>query len=190
VARINLLPWREWERERKQKEFVTNLGVTLGVALVIVYLVGLYLNAAIDTQLKRNSYLEGKIVVLNERIKEIESLRETREQLLARMRVIQELQGNRPVIVRVFDEIVRTLSEGVYYTDLRKEGETISIRGNAESNNRISDLMRRIDGSEWFADPNLKGIKRNPSFGEQASSFDLTLLQVNPRQTEIDAEEG
>ncbi len=189
MARINLLPWREWDRERKQKEFVTNLAVIVGVAVAIVWAVGLYLNSTIDTQLKRNSYLESKIAVQNERIKEIDNLRETREQLLARMRVIQELQGNRPVIVRVFDEIVRTLSEGVYYTDLRKEGTTISIRGNAESNNRISDLMRRIDGSEWFADPNLKGIKRNPSFGEQASSFDLTLLQVSPSQTEL-AEEG
>ena len=185
MARINLLPWREWDRERKQKEFVTNLAVIVGVAGLLVYIAGAYLNAAIDTQTKRNTYLKGKIAVLDERIKEIDSLRETREQLLARMRVIQELQGNRPVIVRVFDEIVRTLSEGVYYIDLRKEGTTISIRGNAESNNRISDLMRRIDGSEWFADPNLKGIKRNPSFGEQASSFDLTLVQVNPSQTEL-----
>ena len=189
MARINLLPWREWERERKQKEFLTNLGVVVGVAAVLVYVVGLYLSGSIDTQLKRNTYLEGKIAVLNERIKEIDHLRETREQLLSRMRVIQELQGNRPVIVRVFDEMVRTLSEGVYYVDLRKEGTTISIRGNAESNNRISDLMRRIDGSEWFAEPNLKGIKRNPSFGEQASSFDLTLLQVSPSQTDL-GEEG
>ncbi len=189
MAKINLLPWREWDRERKQKEFLTNLGVVIGIAAALVYSFGLYLNGSIDTQLKRNTYLDGKISVLNERIKEIEDLRATREQLLSRMRVIQELQGNRPVIVRVFDEMVRTLSDGVYYTDLRKEGTTISIRGNAESNNRISDLMRRIDGSEWFADPNLKGIKRNPSFGEQASSFDLTLLQVSPSLTEL-SEEG
>lgn len=188
MARINLLPWREWERERKQKEFMTNLAVVVGVGVLIVYLGGLYLNSAIDTQRNRNNYLTSKIALLNERIKEIDNLRETREQLLARMRVIQELQGNRPVIVRVFDEIVRTLSDGVYYTDLRKEGTTISIRGNAESNNRISDLMRRIDGSDWFADPNLKGIKRNPAFGDQASSFDLTLLQVNPRQKELEDE--
>ena len=97
----------------------------------------------------------------------------------------QELQGNRPVIVRVFDELVRTLSKGVHYRKLSMNADQLVVQGTAESNNRISSLMRNLDESDWFAGPNLKSIKEDPTnidYGEQASSFDLTFVQVNPNQ--------
>ena len=93
------------------------------------------------------------------------------------------------VIVRVFDEIVRTLADGVHYAELTMEKQALSVRGTAESNNRISALMRNLNDSDWFAEPNLKSIKEdpaNPDYGEKASTFDLTFAQVNPK----DAEEG
>jgi type IV pilus assembly protein PilN len=101
------------------------------------------------------------------------------------MRVIQELQGNRPVIVRIFDELVRTLSKGVHYRELSMVGTTLAVQGTAESNNRISSLMRNLDESDWFSGPNLKSIKEDPTnsdYGEQASTFDLTFVQVNPNR--------
>lgn len=191
MARINLLPWREWERERKKKEFLANLlGVVLaGVAIVLLY--GVYLNGQIETQQARNAFLKEQIADLDRKIAEIENLQKTRDELLARMRVIQELQGNRPVIVRVFDELVRTLSKGVHFDRLEKHDKTLNVEGVAESNNRISSLMRNLDNSDWFANPNLKRIKEDPNnanYGAQASTFSLTFVQTNPKET--DTEEG
>ena len=101
------------------------------------------------------------------------------------MRVIQDLQGNRPVIVRVFDEVVQTLAKGVHYDALAMKSGLLSIEGVAESNNRISALMRNLDGSDWFASPNLRSIKEDPGnsdYGEQASTFDMSFVQVNPNK--------
>jgi type IV pilus assembly protein PilN len=186
MARINLLPWREWERERKKKEFLGNLAGVLVAGAALVVLVGFYLNDRIETQQARNAYLEQEIEELDRKIVEIENLQKTRDELLARMRVIQELQGNRPVIVRVFDEMVRTLAKGVHFKTLKKQGTTLAVEGVAESNNRISSLMRNLDNSDWFANPNLKTIKEDPQnqdYGSQASTFNLTFVQTNPNKT-------
>ncbi len=187
MARINLLPWREWERERKRKEFLGNLAGVLVAAVAIVLLFGWYLDGRIENQEDRNAFLEREIAVLDEKISEIQALQKKREELLARMRVIQELQGNRPVIVRVFDELVRTLAKGVHFRELKMQGTTLSVAGVAESNNRISSLMRNLDNSDWFASPNLKTIKEDPEnsdYGSQASTFNLTFVQTNPNLTE------
>jgi type IV pilus assembly protein PilN len=180
MARINLLPWRDWERERRKREFLTNLIAVALVSGVLVFLGQMHLDGRIDRQKGRNEWLRQEIAHLDTRIAEIRSLRQEREQMLARMQVIQGLQGNRPVIVRVFDEIVRTNAGGVFYANLRLEGNMVSLNGTAESNNRISTLMRNLDASEWFAEPNLKGIRENTAFGPQASNFQLTVRQTNP----------
>lgn len=183
MANINLLPWREWERERKQKEFLGQLVGVLIIAVLAILGAGRYLDASIENQNARNNFLDREIKLLDERIAEIRDLRKQREDLLARMRVIQELQGNRPVIVRVFDQLVQTLAKGVHYRRAQLSGADLVVAGVAESNNRISALMRNIDGSDWFASPNLKGIKedpQNPDYGEQASTFDLSFVQTNP----------
>jgi type IV pilus assembly protein PilN len=191
MARINLLPWREWERERKKKEFVGNLaGVfALGVALVFVF--GWVLNGRIEDQQERNRILQAEIVVLDHRIAEIQNLQKTRDELLARMQVIQQLQGNRPVIVRVFDELVRSLSTGTHFRKLNLEGTRLAVEGVAESNNRISALMRNLETSDWFARPNLRSIKedpRNPNYGPHASTFSLTFVQASPNVGSADEE--
>ena len=191
MANINLLPWREWERERKQKEFLVNLGGVVVLAVIVVLAAGQYLSQSVDHQKARNKFFMEKIAVLDEKIKEISTLQKDREELLERMRVIQQLQGNRPIIVRVFDEMVQTLAKGVHYTKLEMLDKQVSLEGVAESNNRISALMRNVDGSDWFADPNLKSIKEdteNRVYGSGASVFDLTFRQVNP--TEDADEEG
>ena len=183
MAHINLLPWREWERERKQKEFLGQIAAVLLIGVVMVLGAGVYLDTSIEGQEGRNKHLEKRIAVLDERIAEIAQLRSQREDLLARMRVIQELQGNRPVIVRVFDQVVQTLAKGVHYRRLTYQGTQLEVDGVAESNNRISALMRNIDGSDWFTQPNLKGIKEDPQnsdYGRQASTFDLSFVQTNP----------
>jgi type IV pilus assembly protein PilN len=187
MARINLLPWREWERERRKKEFFVNLAGVVLLGAVLVFVGGWYLDGRIERQDARNRYLETEIVVLDQKIAEIRDLQRTRDELLARMRVIQELQGNRPVIVRVFDELVRTLATGVHFRKLQMQGTQFSVEGVAESNNRISTLMRNLDASDWFASPNLRSIKedpQNPNYGAQASTFSLTFVQANPNKAD------
>ena len=182
MAHINLLPWREWERERRKNEFLIRLGGSLVLGAVLVLAGGWYLDNSVDQQNARNQFVKDKIAVLDQQIAEIRDLREKREQLLARMRVIQELQGNRPVIVRLFDELVRTLAKGVYFTAMKLEGPVLSVDGTAESNNRISSEMRNLDGSDWLKEPNLKGIKENSNVGAQASNFQLTVVQTSPKK--------
>lgn len=191
MARINLLPWREWEREQKKNEFLVNLGIVLAGAALAVFLWGYALDNATERQNSRNTVLQTEIGKLDVKIAEIKDLRRQREELLSRMRVIQDLQGNRPVIVRIFDEVVRTLSSGVHYKSLSMAQTQLAVDGIAESNNRISSLMRNLDNSEWFTKPNLKTIKEDPNnsdYGAQASSFELIFTQVNPNAIVEDAE--
>ena len=189
MANINLLPWREWERERKRKEFLTQLVVVLVIGLLLVFGAGWQLDNSIGNQNQRNERLERGINRLDSKIAEIRTLRKERQDLLARMQVIQQLQGNRPVIVRVFDEMVQTLAKGVHYRKLEMQGVELAVYGIAESNNRISALMRSLDGSEWFTEPNLKSIKEDPTnsdYGEQASTFELVFVQENPNNKSVE----
>ncbi|MTI14125.1 PilN domain-containing protein [Sansalvadorimonas verongulae] len=178
MARINLLPWREELRQEKQKKFLIALGAAVAVAAVLIFLWDMTLNASIDDQQSRNKFIQTEISTLDNKIKEINQLKEKKEELLARMEVIQNLQGNRPVIVRVFDELVRVLPDGVYFTSLSMDANVISVQGISESNNRISKLMRQLDESDWFDNPNLTAVKALRE-GE-GSSFELTFRQVTP----------
>jgi type IV pilus assembly protein PilN len=182
--KINLLPWREELREEKQQEF---LKLTVGVLLVaglIVFGVDRFYNASIDNQTARNNFLRQEISVLEERIAEIKLLQQKRNELLSRMKVIQELQGNRPIIVRVFDELARQLAPRVFFTALEMKGKGLVLSGIAESNNRISNQLRNFSESEWFDKPNVTAINASPQFGPQASQFDLTVEQTTPKKDE------
>ncbi|MDI9246743.1 PilN domain-containing protein [Marinobacter sp. CHS3-4] len=180
MAKINLRPWREELRAEKQKQFVVMI---LGAAIIAAGLAFLWktdMDNRIAYQESRNSYIETATKQLDKQIKEIESLKRKRDELLARMKVIQDLQGKRPVIVRVFDELVRTLPDGLYYTDLTKRDDSISIVGMSESNSRIASLMRRFEDSDWFASPNLSNVASADSRRSGYSRFDLTVQQKTP----------
>ncbi|MFR0690873.1 type 4a pilus biogenesis protein PilN [Enterobacterales bacterium AE_CKDN230030158-1A_HGKHYDSX7] len=181
MARINLLPWREQLREERKQRFLVILGAVLLASGALIFLGDQYFNAAIENQNARNDFLKKEIAVLDTRIKEISELKTRRQQLLERMKIIQDLQGNRPIIGRVFDQLVRTLPDGVYYTGLKKSGQTIAIAGAAESNNRVSNLMRNLDASEWLTAPNLTEVKAVTQGAlDQANVFQLTVQQIQP----------
>ena len=187
MARINLRPWREERRAELQRDFLGSLAGFALLGLVYILLASVNISGSIDDQMARNNFLTTEISVLDAKIKEIDELQKKRDELIERMRVIQELQGNRPVIVHLFDELVRTLPDGLYYTSLERKGETISIEGLAESNNRISSLMRRLDASEWFEDPNLTSVKAiEEGDGAKSNQFNLTVK----RHVESEGEEG
>ena len=188
MAKINLLPWREQRREQLRKEFLVVLGGVAGAGIFVVLLAIIFVNGQIDHQGERNAYLTGEIAKLDTQVAEIRELQTRRNQLIDRMRVIQDLQGTRPVIVRIFDEIVRTLPDGVFYRSLQRQANSISIEGTAESNNRVSSLMRRLEASEWFADPNLKAVKANPKYGEQANDFQMTVSVTMPGKADEESQ--
>ncbi len=173
MAHINLLPWRDERRQERKKEFLTTLALVAIAAAVVVFGIDRLVNGEIDTQRARNSYLTDNIKQLDKQVAEIRELERKRNQLVDRMRVIQELQGNRPIIVRIMDQIVRTVPDGVFYNKLTAHNNSITITGVAESNNRVSSLMRRLDGSDWLANPSLDAVRAAPAYGEQANTFEL-----------------
>lgn len=181
MARINLLPWREQLREERKQQFLVILVGVLIIAGGVVFLADQYLNAAIDKQNARNEFLRKENSALDSRIKEISELKTRRQQLVERMKIIQDLQGSRPVAARVFDQLVRTLPDGVHFTDLKMVGPSISVEGAAESNNLVSSLMRNQDGSDWLTAPNLTEVKAvSADKLEQANTFKLTVQQTIP----------
>ena len=181
---INLRPWREELRAEKQRNFITSLIVILVVAVALVFLWQDFVSSQIETQKSRNNYLNSSMKELDKKIEEISELKKEKKELLDRMKVIQDLQGTRPVIVRVMDELVRTLPDGLYYENLTRQADQISITGLAESNNRISGLMRNFESSVWFANPNLKDVSAIKNGEETLNSFDLSVKQVTPELTQ------
>ncbi|MFI8745680.1 PilN domain-containing protein [Pseudomonas sp. NPDC077186] len=189
MARINLLPWREQLREERKQRFLVTLVGVLVVAAGVVFLGDQLLNAAIEQQNARNNFIKKEIAVLDARIKEISELKTRRQQLLERMKIIQDLQGNRPIIGRVFDQLVRTLPDGVYFTSVKMTGKNIAILGAAESNNRVSNLMRNLDGSEWLEAPNLTQVKATTAGAlDQANVFQLSVQQTQPAAEVVEGE--
>ncbi len=182
MASINLLPWREERRQALKKEFLTVLGVVAAIALLLVVVANRVVNGAIEHQQARNQYLQTHINELNRQVAEIAEIEKKRAELTDRMKVIQDLQGTRPLIVRVFDELVRTLPDGVFYRSLNRSGNRIELQGVAESNTRVSSLMRQLETSEWFESPNLTAVEAAPDFGELASSFRMTVRISTPQE--------
>jgi type IV pilus assembly protein PilN len=158
MAKINLLPWRQELRKQRQQEFVAIVLAVAGLAVGIVLFAHMALSKQVSDQLERNSYIKAEIATLDTQIKEIDELQKRRDELLARMKVIQDLQGHRPVIVRVFDEFVRAMPDGVYFRTVDRKGDVFSIVGVAESANQVSNLMRNLDSSQWFKNPVLSKV--------------------------------
>lgn len=150
MAHINLLPWRERLREERRREFLTIMVGFVIIAGGLVFLLDRYFNGEITMQQARNVFVRAEITLLDAQVAEINQLRQQKEDIRARMNVITDLQGTRPVIVRIFDEMVRTLPDGIYYEQVQRTEDVIAVEGIAESYARITELMRNLDDSEWF----------------------------------------
>ncbi|QXP84978.1 PilN domain-containing protein [Methylococcus sp. ANG] len=159
MARINLLPWRAALRRERQKEFAIWTGLGLALTAAVMLLVRTQIGAAIDSQIRRNQYLEGEIGALERQIAEIRDLETKKSRLVAKMEIIQQLQLSRPEEVHLFDEIARTVPEGVRLRDLTQEDRALTVNGMAQSNARVSAYMRNLEGSEWLYEPVLEVIE-------------------------------
>ena len=180
MARINLRPWREERNAQLQKRFITNLVVAAVLGALTVFGISYFYDMQMERQQARNDYVRAEIKKLDRKIAEIQELRRKRERLLERLNAIQELQGNRPVIVRNFDELVRVLPDGLYYQALTRRGDRINIDGRAEINNDVSMLMRNLDGSIWFGEPSLSRVVS----ANAMRRFDLSVPLTKPKAEE------
>jgi type IV pilus assembly protein PilN len=178
MPRINLVPWREAERKRKRQEFGVGAVGALVIAAAIAFIVSLQMQSAIDGQNERNQYLKGEIANLDKQIAEILELDAQKQRLLARMQVIEQLERSRPEIVHVFDQLVRTIPDGVYLTSLKQTDRRLQLKGLAQSSTRVASYMRNIDSSEWLADPALDILETKGS-GDAGSDFTLNATQEN-----------
>ena len=181
MAKINLLPWRGAYRKEKKDQFIAILVGVFIVAALLAYLWVSSVESAIDNQNSRNRLLESEIAVLEKQVKEIAELKKVRDDLLTRIKIIQDLEGTRPVIVRYFDEFVRAVPDGVWLNSMVRTGDVISLDGIAESTNRVSSFMRNLDHSDWFTAPSLISVTAAPDEGEQASSFKMTVRTSAPQ---------
>ena len=177
MPRINLLPHRESKRKERKLKFLVALGVAALAAGVVSFAVYLAYGSMIEAQQHRNTMLRMAIKTLDKQIEEINNLETAKQKFIARMEIIEKLQRSRPEIVHVFDEIVRTLPEGVYLTGVRQNGARLKFEGVAQSSTRVSSFMRNIDGSQWLRNPELEVVQTNKGPGP-GSSFALTADQV------------
>lgn len=179
MAKINLLPWREERRKEQQRQFLTLLG--LSVLLMVLMIVAIHLNYAreISVQNSRNSFLNKEIQTVEAQIKEINKLEKDKQRLIDRIDKIQLLQRNRPEVVHLFDEIVRIIPEGVYLGSLKQQGSMLTIAGMAQSNARVSAFMRGIDNSGWLKTPVLDVIETDKKSDTKERSFTIRATQVS-----------
>ena len=173
AANLNLLPWRAKRRKQREREFYSLLGfaAVLGALLVLAGI--FFYNGRIEHQQARNDFIRGEITKLEEQIKEIERLEERRRQLIARKDVIERLQADRTRMVHLFDELVRTIPEGVRLTSIKQAGPLLTLEGLAQSHARVSTYMRRLDESDWLTKPDLSIIDAKGE--DQGSRFAFTL---------------
>jgi len=180
MARINLLPWREWESSQRRQRFLLSLVLSLVVGIVIVVWATFMVGGAMSIQQSRNSYLRQQLAQLDQKIKTIKDLKKERESLLRRMRVIEKLEQSRSQVVHLFDQLTRTVPESVYLTGLKNHDGVLSIDGVAQSPAGVSLYMQNIAHSPWLGDPNLTVVRTQNKGKLSRSEFSVTTKLIQP----------
>ena len=199
MAKINLLPWRAERRAQRQKEFYGMLGLAAVAGVLLSFLIWFYYGQQISGQQTRNQFLEQEIAKVKAQNEEIKTLGRQKDRLLARKKVIEQLQANRSQMVHLFDSLVRTIPDGVALSNIKQEGEILTLEGRAQSNARVSAYMRNLEGSGWMTNPDLSIIeaKAEDKAAPGASSgqaralpyaFSLQVKLANPAAVEEGAE--
>jgi type IV pilus assembly protein PilN len=173
MPRINLLPWREQERKVRRREFMVAAGAAVFAGIVFMGAGKLLYSGWIDAQVEKNNLLKKEIVKLDAQIADIQDLENRKQRLVARMEIIERLQRKRPEIVHLFDELVKTVPEGVYLTQIKENGNKLEIHGVAQSSTRVSTFMRNIDASTWMDNPQLQVVEAAKDSPTGGSSFTL-----------------
>ena len=165
MARINLLPWRDELRRKREKNFYIAAGIAVALMIGVIYGIDVKLQQDIDYQEGRNKFLMDQTRLLDKKLKSIRDLDEKKQNMIARMEIITQLQASRPEVVHLFAELVRTIPEGVYYKEIIQEGKSISVSGVAQSNAFVSKLIRNLNASDWLDGADLEEIVSSSAQG-------------------------
>ncbi|TAH44421.1 MAG: fimbrial protein [Betaproteobacteria bacterium] len=184
MIRINLLPHREERRRQRRKQFYVLSGMMVALGALIGVLVHTIYAGYIGEQEARNAFLKSEIAKLDEQIAEIRRLREQIDALLARKQVIESLQGTRAQTVHLFNEIAQAMPEGVYLKSAKQNGQRVVLVGYAQSNARVSHLMRNVDASPFLEQPSLVEVKSATVNNRRVSEFTLGMSIEQPKQNE------
>jgi type IV pilus assembly protein PilN len=176
MAKINLLPWRQELNKQRQQEFlVVNAAVALTAAAIVMFF-HILISTQLSDQEERKAFIQSEIATLDNQIKQIDELQARKDELLARMKVIQDLQGRRPIVVRVFDELAHAVPDKIYLSSFQRAGDTFTIEGFAESNTQVSAFLRNLNASAWFKNPVLSNVtadeKKDAKGAKNAPSAD------------------
>ncbi len=182
MTHINLLPWREELRQERKKQFVTLVSLAVALMLSILGAIHFQISGTINYHNSRNAYIQKEINLVTSQITEISELQKVRKSLIERMEVIQDLQSSRPSIVHLFSELVRTVPNGVFLKELKQREGLLNIKGEAESNTRVSAYMRKLNDSAWLKDPDLEIISITDKKIRRVSSFTLNVKQTSPSE--------
>ena len=190
MRKINLLPWREELRKEQQRNFLLVLLLTGVAAAALVYLGQRYFDGQIDGQRDRNQYLRSEITKLDQQIERIEALDETRNRLIDRKNVIEDLQANRSLMVHLFDQLVRTVPTGIRLLNVRQVGDQLTVTGTSQSSGRVSTYLRNLEESEYLHNPVLQIIEAETeeTDREMPFAFGLTFTLASPAQLEREDE--
>lgn len=184
MAHINLLPWRTERRKLREREFLMQLAAAFVAAIVVLLLWTAWMGERIDNQNDRNTYLEGEIKQLDERIAKISDLEKVRQRLLARKQIIEQLQANRSQMVHLFDELVKTIPASARLGGLKQGGESMTLEGVAQSNASVAEYMRNIEGSPWMGHADLRKTENTHGDSRMPYTFGLDVALSRPKSVE------
>ncbi|HLX23165.1 MAG TPA: PilN domain-containing protein [Usitatibacter sp.] len=178
MIRVNLLPHREEKRKRRQQQFAVLAGIAVALGLVVAGAVWFYLDQQVDQQQRNVAYMKQEIDKLDKQIEEIRKIREETAALLAKKQVVEGLQSNRSEPVQLLDQLLRQLPEGVYLKQVRQSGPKVNIVGYAQSNARVSTLMRNLGASPYLENPELveiHAVNANDKAGSRINEFNMNI---------------
>ncbi len=186
MAGLNLLPWREEAREESRKQFIMMAISSVALGVLTVFSGYTWMQGNISYQEERNALLNTEIKNLDKTIAKIKTLDATRKALLDRIEIIDTLQSTRPSIVHLFDEMVKSLPQGLYLTKLEQKGNNIKLVGKSESNARVSNYMEKLDSSAWLSSSNLSILSKDKKQGDiRLRKFVLNVTQLlKPEMTD------
>lgn len=189
VVRINLLDWRAERRQLRQQQFSIAAGLTAAASAALVIAAVMAVKSQVDYQNERNAFLTQQIKEIEKQIEEVKALEKTKANLIARMEVIQQLQKNRADIVHFYDEMVNQLPEGIYLTNIKMQGERVTLDGVAESNGYISTYLKNLESSDWFSDARLVVIKTTKEKLRRVAEFTITVVAFKEKRGDASATE-
>jgi len=181
MAHINLLPWRAERRKQREREFFMQLGAAAVAAVLCLILWGWWMNLRIDNQNERNAYLQTEIKQVDEKIAKIQDLEKVRDRLLARKKIIEQLQANRSQMVHLFDELVKTIPASARLTGLKQSGDSLSLDGVAQSNASVAEYMRNIEASPWMGHADLRKTENVHKDVRMPYVFGLNVALTHPK---------